>query len=191
MIRSMSAARMSASPSSRMPVRRTIHSESTPMPSAISALATTRSGSLWPRPMIRAVRSGIRPANACSSAVRVSGIDELLGGRLDLGARDDPLGEAREHLAGPDLDEALGAGVVQSGEGLPPADGADERCRQLFADVREGLGRGAGDDGEARLAEVRLGERLAEGMHGRLHRGGVEGAGDREADRALAELLRP
>src|SRR5687768_5694427 len=104
-----------------MPVRRTIQSESTPMRSAISVLATTRSGSLWPRPMMRAVRMGARQPDACSSAVSVSGIDEVLGGCLDLGARDDPLGEAREHLAGTGLDVALGAGLVQRGERLAPA----------------------------------------------------------------------
>src|SRR5215203_3111295 len=109
-----------------MPVRRTIQSESTPMRSAISALATTRSGSLCPRPMIRAMRSGVRPFRVCSSAVNVSGMDEVLRGRLDRRAGDDPLGEAREHLARADLDEALRAGVVQRGEGLAPADGADQ-----------------------------------------------------------------
>src|SRR5829696_9433654 len=111
-----------------MPVRRTIQSESTPMRSAISALATTRSGILCPRPMMRAVRNGLRPVDACSPAVSVpaSSIDELLGGGLDLRAGDDPLGQAREHLAGTDLEEALRAGVMQGGEGLAPADGADE-----------------------------------------------------------------
>src|SRR5215217_3386908 len=118
-----------------MPVRRTIQSESTPMRSAISALATTRSGSLCPRPMIRAMRSGVRPFKACSSAVSVSGMDELLGGRLDLRAGEDPLGQAREHLPGTDLDEALRAGVVQRGEGLAPADGADEGVGELLANV--------------------------------------------------------
>src|SRR5215213_8691791 len=122
-----------------MPVRRTIHSESTPMRSAISPFATTRSGSLWPRPMMRAVRSGRRPVTASCSARSVSGIDELLGGRLDLGAGDDPLGEAREHLARPHLDEALRAGRMQRGERLAPADGADERLGELLADVRERL----------------------------------------------------
>src|SRR5829696_1547241 len=118
-----------------MPVRRTIQSESTPMRSAISALPTTRSGSLCPRPMIRAVRSGVRPFNVWSSAVRISGMDPpVLGGGLDLRAGDDPLGQAREHLAGTDLDEALRAGVMQRGEGLAPADGADERVGELLTD---------------------------------------------------------
>src|SRR5215207_8155424 len=173
-----------------MPVRRTIQSESTPIRSAISALPTTRSGSLWPRPTMRAVRSSVRAAIVCSPAVSVSGIDELLGGRLDLRAGDDPLGQAREHLAGTDLDEALRAAVVQCRERLAPADGADEGGRELLADVRERLGRRAGDDGEPRLAQLGRGERLAEGLHGGLHRGGVEGAGNRQADRALAELPR-
>src|SRR5215204_211258 len=133
-----------------MPVRRTIHSESTPMRSAISPLPTTRSGSLWPRPMMLALRNGTRPDDAGCSAVSASGIDELLGGRLDLRAGKDPLGQAREHLAGTDLDEALRAGVMQRGEGLAPADGADERVGELLTDVREGLRRGAGDDGEPR-----------------------------------------
>src|SRR4029079_242542 len=154
-----------------MPVRRTIQSESTPMPSAISALPTTRSGSLWPRPMIRAVRMGMRQLVVCSSAVSVSGIHELLGGRLDLRAGDDPLGEAREHLAGTGLDEALRAGVVQRRERLAPADGADERLGELLADVLERLRGRAGDDGEGGLVQLGLVEGRAEGLHRGLHRG--------------------
>src|SRR5688500_11461188 len=112
-----------------MPVRRTIHSESTPMRSAIAPLVTTRSGSLWPRPTTRAVRAGAsRPFSRCASTT-IAGMHDL-GRRLHLRAGDDPLGQAREHLAGPDLDEPRGAGVVQRGVGLAPADRADERARE-------------------------------------------------------------
>ena len=88
-------------------------------------------------------------------------MDELLRGRLDLGAGDDPLGEAREHLARAGLDEALRAGVVQRGERLAPADGADERLGELLADVRERLRGRAGEDGEgaARAARPRRARR--------------------------------
>src|SRR4051794_32635772 len=114
-----------------MPVRRVIHSLSTPMRSAIGPFGTTRSGSLWPRPTTRAVRGGAgRVVSAAArGVVAVSGIGcrELLGRRLDLGPCDDALGEAGEHLARPDLDEARGAGLVQGSECLPPADGTDER----------------------------------------------------------------
>src|SRR5215211_4854714 len=120
-----------------MPVRRTIHSESTPIRSAIGPLETTRSGSLWPRPTMRAVRAGAtRPSSSLVvSVVTVSGMDgprfvRRIGAglrrSLDLGAGDDPLREPRQHLARPDLDEAPRAGVVHRGEGLTPADGADQ-----------------------------------------------------------------
>src|SRR6188472_780131 len=100
-----------------MPVRRTIQSESTPIRSAIGPFGITRSGSLWPRPMMRAVRAGaVFPPRPLTVVVAVSGIDRHLARRLDLGTGDDPLGEPREHLARADLDEAGGAGVVQGGE---------------------------------------------------------------------------
>src|SRR5215218_10934246 len=171
-----------------MPVRRMIQSESTPMRSAIGPFGTTRSGSLWPRPTTRAVRSGARrPFIVFSVASVVSGMDALRGG-LDLRAGHDPLGEPGQHLAGADLDEARRAGVVHGGERLAPADGADQRARELVAYVGERLGRGAGEDGETRLAELDVVERRTERRDGGRHRRRVEGARDREPDRALAEL---
>src|SRR3954466_15318760 len=103
-----------------MPVRRVIHSESTPIRSAIGPFGTTRSGSLWPRPSTRAVRSSVPCGLRAVVAVEVRlGMDGLIR-RLDLRAGDDPLGQPREHLAGADLDEPLGAGRVQRGERLAP-----------------------------------------------------------------------
>src|SRR5690242_7516509 len=123
-----------------MPVRRVIHSESTPIRSAIGPFGTTRSGSLWPRPSTRAVRSsvprglravvavevrlGMDPASAGGLGIAAGNIDAgLVTGlasrrRLHPRARDDPLGQPREHLARADLDEALGARLMQRAEGL-------------------------------------------------------------------------
>src|SRR5690242_20448010 len=112
-----------------MPVRRTIHSESTPMRSAIGPFGTTRSGSLWPSPSTRAVRSSVPRGLRAVVAVEVRlGMDGFAR-RLDPRARHDPLGQPCKHLARADLDEAPGAGLVQRREGLPPADRADERLR--------------------------------------------------------------
>src|SRR3954464_2623097 len=143
-----------------MPVRRVIHSESTPIRSAIGPFGTTRSGSLWPRPSTRAVRSSVpRGLRAVVAGEVRLGMDGLLTRRLDLRARDDPLGQPREHLARADLDEPLGAGRVQRAEGLTPADGPDERLRELLAHVGERPRGGAGVDGEARLAQLHVLER--------------------------------
>src|SRR5829696_8814361 len=192
---------------SRMPVRRVIQSESTPIRSAIGPFGTTWSGSLWPRAITRAVRGGAtRPLSGLTDSwvkgSGMKGVGVLGGGRggsgcrrgvvlrrgLHLRSRDDPLGEPRQHLAGANLDEALGARVVQRREGLAPADRADQRARELVADVLERLGRRAREHGEARLRQLDLVERRAERRDGRSHRRRVERAGDREPDRALAEL---
>src|SRR5215208_2245190 len=177
---------------SRMPVRRTIHSASTPMRSAIGPFGTTRSGSLWPRPTTRAVRTGAtKPPPAIEfSAVRASGMDGGLRRGLGLRALDDSPGEPGEHLARADLDEATRAGVVHRGEGLAPAHGPHECARELVAHVLERLRRGAREDGESRLAELDVVERVAERRNRRSHRGRVERARHRQPDRALAELVR-
>src|SRR5215207_432426 len=157
-----------------MPVRRAIQSASTPMRSAIGPFGTTRSGSLWPRPTTRAVRGGaMRPLTfAAFSVASDSGMDGApLVRSLDLRSVDDPLAQPGQHLAGADLDEARGAGVVQSGERLAPADRADQRARQLVADVGERRRRGAREDGEARLAQLDVVERGAERRDGGCHRG--------------------
>src|SRR5215213_8230952 len=147
-----------------------IQSPSTPMRSAIGPFGTTRSGSLWPRPTMRAVRTGaVRWPLAVSGVVAVSGIDRDLARRLDLGAGDDALRQPGEHLARADLDEAGRAGLVDGGERLAPADGADQRAAELVADVRERLGGGAGEDGEARLVQLDLVEGGAERRDGRGH----------------------
>src|ERR671917_1868815 len=104
-----------------MPVRRRIQSESTPIRSAIGPLGTTRSGSRWPSPTIRAVRAGANRGSRDSTAWAASdsGMDGApLGRRLDLRAGDDALGQPREDLPRADLDEARGAGLVQRGERL-------------------------------------------------------------------------
>src|SRR4051812_9725610 len=104
-----------------MPVRRGVPSEATPVPPPDGPVGTTRSGSLWPRPITRAVRSSVPRGLRAVVAVEVRlGMDGLLTRRLDLRARDDPLGQPREHLARADLDEPLRAGRVQRAEGLTP-----------------------------------------------------------------------
>src|SRR5215207_2215597 len=175
---------------SRMPVRRVIQSESTPIRSAIGPLVTTRSGSLWPRPTTRAVRGGAkRPLMVFSVVASVSGMDALLRS-LDLRPGHDPLRKPRQDLAGADLDEAGRAGIVDGGKGLAPEDGPDQRARELVAHVGERLRGRAREDGEPRLAQLDVVERGAERRDRRRHRGRVERAGDGQSDRALAELSR-
>src|SRR4051794_10944575 len=162
-----------------MPVRLTIQASSTPRRSAIGPLGTTSAGTWWPSPRIVAVRGGAtaRPLWRASraTAARSGGsvalrMRDLRLERLDLGAGDDPLAEAREHLARPDLDEAPRAGLVQRRERLAPADGVRQRGGQLGAHVGERLRARARDHGEARLADLDPVERRAERRDGRLHR---------------------
>src|SRR4051794_4129434 len=120
-----------------MPVRRVIHSESTPMRWAIGPFGTTRSGSRWPRPSTRAVRSSV--PRGLRAVVRVEvklDMDGLLRG-LDLRAGHDALGQPGEDLAGAHLDEALRARRVQRGERLTPADWTDQGLGELLAHIRE------------------------------------------------------
>src|SRR3954451_929815 len=118
---------------------------------------------------MRAVRGGaVRPSMVAASVARDSGMDFMLGvgGCLDIGARNDALGEPGEDLAGPDLDESLGTGVVERKERLAPPDRADERLGELLPDVAERLRGGAGEDGEPRLAQLDLAQRGAERLDG-------------------------
>src|SRR3954451_21824641 len=102
---------------------------------------------------MRAVRISLPPGLRAEAAVDARlDMDDLRGG-LHLRAGHDALAEAREHLAGPDLDEPLRSGVAERGERLPPADGADERLGELLADVLERPGGRAREHGEARHAE--------------------------------------
>src|SRR4051794_38619761 len=98
-----------------MPVRLMIQASSTPMRSAIGPFGTTSGGTWCPRPRMREVRAGARmlPLRVASRAMVASSagsealrMGELLRGRLHLAVGQDALAEAREHLAGPDLDEA-------------------------------------------------------------------------------------
>src|SRR4051794_14542290 len=170
-----------------MPVRRTIQSSSTPIRAPTSALPTTRSGRWAPRPTIRAVRTeaGRLPfALGADAGAAASGTDARLRRGLDDDALDDPLAHAGEQLARPDLVEALGARGVEGEERLAPADGPDERLRELLADVLEGPRGRAGEDGEARGAERDVLEGGAERRDGRGHRRGVEGARHGDGDGA-------
>src|ERR687896_280077 len=172
---------------------------STPMRSAIGPLGTTSAGTWWPSPVMRAVRAGAgvgAPLRVASRAiVRRSGgsvalrMGKLLRGRLDGEVGQDPLAEAGQHLARADLDEAARARLVQGELGLAPAHWAREGGGELGADVGERLGGHAREDGEARLVQLGLVERFAEGLDGGLHRGRVEGAGDVERQRAAAAVL--
>src|SRR3954471_9775385 len=153
----------------RMPVRLTIQASSTPRRSAIGPLGTTSGGTWWPSPRIVAVRGGatVRPLWRASraTAARSGGsvalrMRDLHVDRFDLGAGDDPLAEARQHLAGADLDEAAGAGLVQRGERLAPADRVRQRGGELGAHVLERLRARARDHREAGLGDLDLGERL-------------------------------
>src|SRR5680860_969924 len=111
------------------PVRLTIQASSTPSRGASSEFGTTSAGTQWPRPVIEAVRGGATgaPLRVASRAIaRRSGgsvalrMGELRG--LDLAAvGEDPLPEAGEHLAGPDLDVAAHARGVQREHRLAPA----------------------------------------------------------------------
>src|SRR3954447_5774036 len=163
-----------------MPVRRTIHDSSIPRRSAIGRLLTTVSGRWWPRPSTAAVRIAPRvpTAGSATGALRMGGL-----------ARD-ALRELGEHVAGPGLDEVLGARVEHRAERLAPADGAGQRGGELGAHVGERRGGRARVDGEARRSELDLVEGGAERRDGRLHRGRVEGAGDIERHRAYAVLAR-
>ena len=104
------------------PVRLTIQASSTPRRPASAEFGTTSAGLQWPRPMMLAVRCGanVEPLRVASRAiVRRSGgsvalcIGGLQAGGLDLRAvGEDALAEAREHLAGADLDVAGAAGLL-------------------------------------------------------------------------------
>src|SRR5919108_5074726 len=128
-----------------MPVRLTIQASSTPIRSAIGPFGTTSGGTWWPRPTIRAVRAGAAlraPVRVASRAIvaRSAGsvalrMGELLGGGLDGAVGQDPLAEAGEHLARPDLDEPAAAGLVQREHGLAPAHRPRERGGELGAHV--------------------------------------------------------
>src|SRR5918992_2892791 len=183
-----------------IPVRFWIQASSTPMRGAMSEFGTTSGGTWWPSPTMRAVRGGagattpVRVASraivarsAGSSALRMC---KLLSRRLDRAVGEDALAEAGEHLAGPDLDEAAAAGLVQREDGLAPADRLGQRGRELGADVLERLGRGAGEDGERAVVQLGLVERGAERLDRGLHARRVEGAGDVERQRALAAPAR-
>src|ERR1700748_3125558 len=104
-----------------------------------------------------AVRGGAarRPVRAASRAIWWSsggsvalGMDESFSWGVERDALEDPLAHPGEHLAGPDLDEARGAGLVHGDHGLPPAHGADEGVGELFAHIGERRGARAGEDGE-------------------------------------------
>src|SRR5215216_5812703 len=143
-----------------MPVRLTIHASSTPMRSAIGPFGTTSGGTWWPSPRIRAVRAGVRmlPLRVASRAIvaRSGGRavlrivppttcahrDRLAGDvrRLDGAVLEDPLAEAREHLARPDLDEAARPCLVHRDDGLAPAHGPCQDVGQLGAHVGERRG---------------------------------------------------
>src|SRR5829696_7009615 len=178
------------------PVRLTIHASSTPSRPARAEFGTTSAGLKWPSPMMLAVRWGAKraPLRVASRAiVRRSGgsVALCIGGLqrrgLDLRAvGEDALAEAGEHLPGADLDEAGDARLVQREHRLAPADRARQRGGELGADVGEGPGARARDDGEAGLAELDRVERLAEGLYGGLHQRRVERAGDVELERAAA-----
>src|SRR5919202_3233033 len=162
------------------PVRLTIQASSTPRRSESTALGTTSAGTQWPRPMTLAVRGGASgaPSRVASRATsRRSGgsvalrMGGLQLGRLHLAVGQDPLAHAGEHLARADLDEAADALGVERQHGLPPADGLGQRGGELLADVAEGAGGRARDDGEARLADLDVvqggPERRDGGRHGR------------------------
>src|SRR3982751_3597443 len=98
------------------PVRLTIQASSTPSRSASTPFGTTSAGTQWPRPVTVAVRAGAGagpPRTASRATTRRSGgsvalrMRELLRRGLDLAVREDALAKAGEHLAGPDLDEAV------------------------------------------------------------------------------------
>src|SRR5688500_1645006 len=178
------------------PVRLTIQASSTPRRPASAEFGTTSAGLQWPRPTMLAVRCGAKadPLRVASRAiVRRSGgsvalcIGGLQARGLDLRTvGEDALAEAGQHLAGADLDVAGAAGLLQREHRLAPADRPGQRGGELGADVLERPGRRAGHDREARLAELRIRERLREGLDGRLHQRRVERAGDVERDGAAA-----
>src|SRR3954462_5831002 len=107
---------------------------------------------------MRATRTADARSSSVSTWVSASGVGMLLE-RGDRAVGQDPLAHAGEQLAGAGLDEVAHAGGVQGEHRLAPAHGAHERLGQLGADVLEGPGGRAGDDGEARLADLDLVER--------------------------------
>src|SRR3954463_5320545 len=143
-------------------VRLTIQASSTPIRPAIAEFGTTSAGIQWPSPEMVAVRCGfgVTPSRVASRAIeaRSGGSVALRMGQLrglDLAAgREDPLAEAREHLARADLDVAGHAGVMQREHRLAPVDGAGQRGGELGADVGERLGRRARHDREAGIADL-------------------------------------
>src|SRR5829696_9203604 len=158
--RSLGAARRRV----RTPVRLTIQASSTPKRPASAELGTTSAGLKWPRPTMLAVRWGAKaePVRVASRAiVRRSGGSVALCIR-GLQARglhawavgEDPLAEARQHLAGADLDEPGHAGGVQREHRLPPADRGGQRGGELGPHVLEGARARAGDDREAGLMDL-------------------------------------
>src|SRR5256885_2349067 len=110
------------------PVRFTIQASSTPRRSAIGPLATTRSGTAIPTDAIAAPpETGLARPGRRSSPVASSGTGGLQVGkrqRLDLGKR--PPDKTLQHLARPDLDEALGTEIAEGRHRLAPADGANQ-----------------------------------------------------------------
>src|SRR4051794_32290023 len=164
----------------RMPVRLTIQPSSIPRRSAIGRLETAVSGSTWARPSTVAV--GVVPAGRMAGSA---------SGALGMGGLPrDPLGQLGEHVAGARLDEVLGARVEHGAERLAPAHGPRQGRGQLVAHVGERRGGRAGEDGEARLAELDVVEGGAERRDGRLHRRRVERAGDIERHGPHAVLAR-
>src|SRR5215208_3967561 len=169
------------------PVRLTIQASSTPSRPASAEFGTTSAGLKWPRPTMLAVRCGakVEPLRVASRAIvrRSGGSVALCIGGLQARGLDaravgkDPLAEACEHLARPDLDESGRARRVQCEHRLAPADRAGQRCGELGADVLERPRGRARDDGEAGVTELDGVQRLAERRDGRLHQRRVEGAG--------------
>src|SRR5262249_39184711 len=133
-------------------------------------------------------------ATSASGSTRVESTSQSCPGRssgkgrlparqgLSLGAVDRPPYEAGEHLGRADVQVAPDAEPAQPLEDGGAVNGADQGAGQRVADVlAEEVRRGGGDHRGLGLAEVDLVERLAEWLHARGHRLGVEGAGDGEA----------
>src|SRR3954453_5937520 len=99
----------------------------------------------------RAVRAASRAIWWSSGGSVALGMDESFSWGVERDALEDPLAHAGQDLAGPDLDEAGRAGLVQGDHGLPPAHGADEGVGELRAHVGERRRARAGEDGEGGL----------------------------------------
>src|SRR4051812_6483471 len=177
-----------------MPVRRRIHSGSTPTRAATSSVAIDVSGRAAPRPVmpavIRRARARARPAGAMrSSRTRSTDDIDLLqqrrrGGRR--GSRDAAWRELGQHAARSGVDVGLHALAGQRGHRVAPAHRAHERLGELVDGVLERRGGRARDDGRRRLLEGRLGEPGAEGLDGGLHLRRVERPGHIEHEGAQA-----